>query len=61
MKKPDIDLSGLLRWVFVGVVLVCLSVQVVILRMQVADLQQAKPMFYTVTDRGKELLMVQIK
>jgi hypothetical protein len=31
------------------------------LRWRVQELEQAKPAFYTVTDRGKEILMVQIK
>jgi hypothetical protein len=56
-----IDLFGLLRWVFVAGVIIYQFVLITDLRWRVQELEQAKPAFYTVTDRGKEILMVQIK
>ena len=59
--RHDIDLFGLLRWAVVAGVIIYQFVLITDLRWRVQSLEQIKPAFYTVNDRGKELLMVQIK
>jgi hypothetical protein len=61
MSEHDIDLFGLLRWAMIVGVIVYQFVLITDLRWRVQSLEQIKPAFYTVTDRGKELRMVQIK
>ena len=60
-ENHSIDLWGLFRWGAMCGLLVWLAVQVIDLRMRVSTLEQIKPAFYTVTDRGKEIRMMQIK
>lgn len=59
--RHDIDLFGLLWWAVIVGVIVYQFVLIMDLRWRVADLENYPPAFYTVTDRGKELRMVQIK